>query len=198
MPLHIHLRGWCVVGGDRGGLRRRPRLERRGADRRAVNLGGDAGDPSGGGGSSADLAAWQTIEIIDVKGVSFTLAELIGAAVLVETFARGARTAGRSSGTRRRPLRPLVTRRRHARSALKRTCRPATARAYAADNGFTDVRFAVMSPELLASFAEAFGTTVANPPSTPKIVITAEGVAGELQTGPTSDEELVEQLRAAA
>jgi hypothetical protein len=70
--------------------------------------------------------------------------------------------------------------------------------AYAADNGFTDVRFAVMSPELLAAFAETFGTTVANPPSTPKIVINADGVAGDLQTGPTADEDLVAQLRAAA
>ena len=39
------------------------------------------------GGSTMDLAAWQTIEIVDVDGVSFTLAELIGTPVLVETFA---------------------------------------------------------------------------------------------------------------
>jgi hypothetical protein len=51
-----------------------------------------------------DLAAWQTIEIVDVDGVSFTLAELIGTPVLVETFAtwcsncRGA--AGRHAGGR--------------------------------------------------------------------------------------------------
>ena len=69
---------------------------------------------------------------------------------------------------------------------------------YAVDNEFPEIRFAVMTPELLAAFVEAFGTTAANPPSVPKIVIDANGVAGELTTGQESTEELVEQLTAAA
>ena len=69
---------------------------------------------------------------------------------------------------------------------------------YAVDNEFPDIRFAVMSPELLAAFVEAFGTTAANPPSTPKIIIDASGVAGEMTTGQESTEQLVEQLTAAS
>ena len=45
---------------------------------------------------------------------------------------------------------------------------------YAVDNELPDIRFAVMSPELLAAFVDTFGNTAANPPSTPKIVIDAD------------------------
>ena len=57
---------------------------------------------------------------------------------------------------------------------------------YAEDNGFSSMRFAVMSPELLAAFADAFGTSAVNPPSTPHVVIAADGTAGELETGSVS------------
>jgi hypothetical protein len=69
---------------------------------------------------------------------------------------------------------------------------------YAEDNEFPDIRFAVLTPELLAAFVEEFGNTAANPPSTPKIVIDADGTAGELTTGQESTDELVAQLTAAA
>jgi hypothetical protein len=55
-----------------------------------------------------------------------------------------------------------------------------------------------MSPDLLAAFVDTFGNSAANPPSTPKIVIDAQGRAGELTTGQESSDELVEQLTAAA
>ena len=100
--------------------------------------------------------------------------------------------------TRGRPLRPLVTRRRCSRSALRRTCRPRTSLPTPLTTASLTCVSRVMSRERLAAFAEAFGTTVANPPSTPKIVITAEGVTGKLQTGPSSADDLVDQLRAAA
>ena len=54
---------------------------------------------------------------------------------------------------------------------------------YAADEGFDDIRFAVMSPELLAAMNERMGTSALNPPSTPHFVIAADGSIGELVTG---------------
>jgi len=51
---------------------------------------------------------------------------------------------------------------------------------------------------LLAAFADAFGTSVANPPSTPKVIVDAGGRTGELATGPSSPDDLVADLRAAA
>ena len=51
---------------------------------------------------------------------------------------------------------------------------------------------------LLAAFADVFGTSVANPPSTPKVIVEAAGRTGELATGPSSPDDLVADLRAAA
>jgi hypothetical protein len=69
---------------------------------------------------------------------------------------------------------------------------------YAEDNGFTDLRFAVMTPELLAAFVEAFGNSAVNPPSTPHVVIGASGAAGEMRTGSISEDEIVGDLRSVA
>lgn len=149
-------------------------------------------------GSAMDLAAWQTIEIVDVDGDSFTLAELIGAPVLVETFATWCSNCRAQLADTQAAAATVGDTATVLALSVETDLSPEDVAAYAADNGSTDVRFAVMSPELLAAFAEAFGTTVANAPSTPKIIITADGVAGELQTGPSSADDLVDQLRAAA
>ena len=55
-----------------------------------------------------------------------------------------------------------------------------------------------MSPELLAAFADAFGTSAVNPPSTPHVIIAADGTAGELGTGSASATEIQQALRAAS
>ena len=150
------------------------------------------------GGDSMDLAAWQTIEIVDIDGVSFALADLIGTPVLVETFATWCSNCRAQLADTQAAAATVGAEATVLALSVETDLSPDDVAAYAGDNGFTDVRFAVMSPELLAALAENFGTTVANPPSTPKIVISAEGVAGDMETGPTSDEDLVAQLRAAA
>ena len=65
---------------------------------------------------------------------------------------------------------------------------------YAADNEFTDIRFAVMSPEMLAAMEEAYGNSSLNPPSTPKVVVAADGTTGEMVTGFESPEEILASL----
>ena len=65
---------------------------------------------------------------------------------------------------------------------------------YQRTNGFSDIRFAVMSPELLAAMDAAFGTSALNPPSTPKVAVAADGTAGDLVTGAESAEEILSSL----
>ena len=62
---------------------------------------------------------------------------------------------------------------------------------YAADNGFSDIRFAVMLPEMLAAMSDAYGNSALNAPSTPKVKVEADGAAGKLVTGYESTGEIL-------
>lgn len=144
------------------------------------------------------LAAWQTTPMTDVDGESFTVADFIGRPVLVETFAtwctncraqlRDTQAAAAEMGEDAVVLALSVETELSAEDVAR----------YAADNGFTDIRFAVMTPEALAASVDAFGNTLANPPSTPKVIVDATGAPGELSTGAESSDSLVQQLRDAA
>ena len=145
-----------------------------------------------------ELAAWQTIEIVDVDGVAFTLADYEGTPVLVETFATWCVKCRAQLGDTQQAAATFGDGAVVVALSVETELSPADVADYADDNGFVDIRFAVMSPELLAAFADAFGTTVANPPSTPKVIIDAAGRAGELSTGASSPDDLVADLQAAA
>lgn len=144
-----------------------------------------------------DLPTWQTMEIVDVDGESFTLADYIGTPVLVETFATWCSNCRAQLGDTQEAAAALGEEAVVIALSVETSLSSEEVAGYAADNGFVDIRFAVMSPELLAEFAGAFGTTVANPPSTPKFVIDARGAAGELTTGPEGVEDIVANMRAA-
>jgi len=144
-----------------------------------------------------DLPAWQTIEIVDVDGETFTLADFIGTPVLVETFATWCSNCRAQLGDTQQAAAALGDDAEVVALSVETSISADEVAEYAADNGFIDIRFAVMGPELLAELADAFGTTVANPPSTPKFVIDAAGDATELLTGPESVEDIVANLRAA-
>lgn len=144
-----------------------------------------------------DLPAWQTMEIVDVDGETFTLADYIGTPVLVETFATWCSNCRAQLGDTQDAAATLGEEAAVVALSVETTLSSEDVAAYAGDNGFADIRFAVMSPELLAEFADTFGTTVANPPSTPKFIIDVTGVAGELTTGPEGVEDIVAELRAA-
>jgi thiol-disulfide isomerase/thioredoxin len=144
-----------------------------------------------------ELPAWQTLEITDVDGVTFTLADCIGTPVLVELFATWCSNCRQQlPKTQEAAVAMGDTAAVIALSVETDLSSDAVAQ-YAEDNEFPDIRFAVMSPELLAAFVEGFGNSAANPPSTPKIVIDAGGVASEMTTGQESTAELVDQLTAA-
>jgi thiol-disulfide isomerase/thioredoxin len=145
-----------------------------------------------------ELPAWQTLEIVDVDGVTFTLADCIGTPVLVETFATWCSNCREQMPKTQEAAATLGENAAVIALSVETELSPDVVAEYAVDLELPDVRFAVMSPELLAALVEAFGPTVANPPSTPKIVIDAAGIAGELTTGGESVEDLVAQLAAAA
>ena len=147
---------------------------------------------------TAELAAWQTIEIADVDGATFSLADYVGTPVLVETFATWCVNCRAQLGDTQQAAVTLGEEAAVVALSVETDLSSGDVAEYAADNGFADIRFAVMTPELLAAFADAFGTTVANPPSTPKVIIDAMGNAGDLSTGPESTDDLVTELRAAA
>lgn len=155
-------------------------------------------DDSAPASTTVELPAWQTLEIVDVDGVAFTLADCIGTPVLVELFATWCSNCRQQLPKTQEAALAMGDGAVVIALSVETDLSPDAVAEYAVDNEFPAIRFAVMSPELLAAFVEAFGNTAANPPSTPKIVIDASGVAGELTTGQESTEELVDHLTAAA
>jgi thiol-disulfide isomerase/thioredoxin len=148
--------------------------------------------------TESELPAWQSLEIVDVDGVSFTLADCIGTPVLVELFATWCSTCRQQLPKTQEAAVTMGDQAAVIALSVETDLDPQAVAEYAEVNAFPDIRFAVLTPELLAAFVEEFGNTAANPPSTPKIVIDANGIAGEMTTGQESTDELVAQLTAAA
>jgi thiol-disulfide isomerase/thioredoxin len=145
-----------------------------------------------------DLAEWQTTPMIDVDGQAFTVADFIGRPVLVETFATWCKNCRAQLGDTQAAAAELGDAAVVLALSVETDLSSGDVADYAADNGFDNIRFAVMTPEALAAFVDAFGNTVANPPSTPKVIVDAMGRAGELSTGAESTDSLVQQLTGAA
>ena len=144
------------------------------------------------------MPVWQRLEITDVDGLTFTLADCIGTPVLVELFATWCSNCRQQLPKSQDAAVALGDQAAVIALSVETDIDPEAVAQYAVDNDFPAIRFAVMSPELLAAFVEEFGNSAANPPSTPKIVIDAAGVASEMTTGQESTEDLVAQLTAAA
>ncbi len=144
------------------------------------------------------LPAWQRLEIVDVDGVAFTLADCIGTPVLVELFATWCSNCLQQMPKTQEAAATMGEQAAVVALSVETDLDAQAVADYAEVNELPDIRFAVLTPEVLAAFVDEFGNTAANPPSTPKIVIDANGTAGELTTGQESTEELVAQLTAAA
>jgi thiol-disulfide isomerase/thioredoxin len=157
-------------------------------------------EPAAGGESSTgdepavDFADWQLIDVTDTGGETFTIADLAGRPVFVENFATWCsncreqlaetQAAAEAAGDDAVFLALSVETELDVDDMVE----------YQADNGFDAIRFAVMSPELLAAMDDAFGTSALNPPSTPKVAVAADGTPGELVTGSESSEQILDSL----
>ncbi|MCD9624907.1 TlpA family protein disulfide reductase [Rhabdothermincola salaria] len=159
--------------------------------------GADPTSPTTAGTPMAELEPWQTIEITDVDGATFTLGDFAGTPVFVENFATWCSTCRSQLGTTQAAAASLGDEAVFVVLSVETSLSPAEVADYAEDNGFTDMRFAVMTPELLAAFVEAFGNSAVNPPSTPHVVIGPSGAAGEMSTGSIGEADIVDALRSA-
>lgn len=155
--------------------------------------------PAGTDGTSAvtGSAAWRSLAITDVDGRSFTLASLSGKPVFVEAFATWCSNCRAQLADTQAAARALGGEATFVALSVETDLDPAEVASYADENGFADIRFAVMSEELLAAMADDLGTSLANPPATPHLVIAADGTPGALRTGPSSLETITGILRAA-
>lgn len=143
------------------------------------------------------LAAWQQTEVTDVEGNAFTLGDYVGRPLLVETFATWCSKCLAQLGDTQEAAAALGEEAAVVALSVETDLSSEAVAHYAAEHGFANIRFAVMSPELLAQFVDTFGNTVANPPTTPKVVVDSGGTAGELTTGAESAEDLVAKVQSA-
>ncbi len=152
-------------------------------------------------GQASAQDAWLDHPLRDAAtGETFTLRTDAGQVLLVETMATWC-------GSCRRQLTNL----REARETLEAAGVPvayvvisverglpdAALAAYAEEQAFP-FRFAVADDALLGHLVDAFGRGVLNPPSTPHLIVAADGAVGPLRTGFTAPDELVALLTAAA
>ena len=139
----------------------------------------------------ADLPAYQTLAITDVDGTTFTLHDFAGTPVFVEAFATWCPRCREQLGITNEAAATLGESAQVIALSVETDLSSADVAEYADENGFDHIRFAVVTPEMLAALVESFGNSIANPPSTPKFVLDAMGHAGELTTGPESADAIV-------
>lgn len=160
-------------------------------------------DPDGGstdaaapadGTDTADVAEWQLIEVTDTGGETFTIADLAGRPVFVENFATWCSNCRNQLGATQDAAEVAGEDAVFLALSVETDLDLDDMRDYQEANGFSDIRFAVMTPELLAAMDAAFGGSALNPPSTPKIAVAADGTAGDLVTGAESAEEILSSL----
>ena len=137
---------------------------------------------------------WRNVEITDVDGKTFTVADLEGTPVFVENFATWCSNCKKQLGKTQRAAAEAGKDAMFLALSVETDLKPADVAAYAKDNGFDDIRFAIMSPEMLLAMKKAFGTSALNPPSTPKIAISADGTVGKLVTGFEEPDEIAAAL----
>ena len=145
-----------------------------------------------------ELAAWQQLTLTDVDGVEFTLGDFMGKPVFVENFATWCPKCREQLGTTNEAAGTLGDDAVVIALSVETDLSADDVAEYAADNGFDNIRFAVMTPEFLAAISDAYGNSSINPPSTPHFVIDIHGAAGELDTGSKSADDIVKALQTAA
>jgi thiol-disulfide isomerase/thioredoxin len=153
---------------------------------------------TGGGGTSAPLAPWQTLTLTDTAGRPFTLADFVGRPVFVENFATWCPNCRQQLGDTNAAATTAGDNAVFLALSTETNLSAQTVAEYASDNHFDHVRFAVMTPEFLAAIADAYGNSAVNPPSTPHLVVDALGHPGQLTTGFSSPEEIATALTRAA
>lgn len=148
--------------------------------------------------AQGERPAWHALELTDaLTGETFTLSDFDGRTVFVETMATWCSRCNRQL-TNVKTARAGLSDDEVVFVALSVEGNLPAERlaAYAERNGF-DWTFAVATPEMLTALVDAFGRTIANPPSTPHFLIGPDGATSALSTGIDRPEEIVAQVQAA-
>lgn len=145
-----------------------------------------------------ELAAWQNITLTDVDGATFTLGDFVGTPVFVEHFATWCPKCREQLEKTNAAAGTLGDDAVFLALSVETDLSAGDVAEYAADNGFDNIRFAVMTPEFLAAISDAYGNSSINPPSTPHFIIDTHGAAGELDKGSKSADDIVKALQTAA
>jgi hypothetical protein len=130
---------------------------------------------------AATLADWQTLELVDVRSDErFSIGDLAGKVVVIEPMAIWCTNCARQQGEAAKALATLprddIV---YISLDVDPSERAEDLAVYADERGF-DWRFVIAERTMSRALAQAFGDQVLSPPSTPKIVVSPEGVV----TGP--------------
>lgn len=146
--------------------------------------------------SEKALPAWQTVALTDARtGETFSLADFAGKTVYVEPMATWCSNCKQQLNNVKQAKAALGDDVVFVGLSVETNIAAADLASYADANGF-DWRFAVLTPESLGQLVDAFGRTIANPPSTPHFVIAPDGTVTGLDTGFVSADDLVTKLGA--
>jgi thiol-disulfide isomerase/thioredoxin len=159
---------------------------------------GSGDDTTGTTASPAGAPAWTSTEIVNVDGASFRFTDFVGRPVFIEAFATWCPTCRAQLGDTQAAAAAQGANAVFVALSVETTLSGDAVASYAKDNGFTDIRFAVMTPQLLAALVKQYGNSVANPPSTPHLVIDRDGIAGAFETGRISQSAIATAMQPAS
>lgn len=163
----------------------------------APSTAGSSGPAAGSTSAAAPvpLAAWQQVQLTDTAGAAFTVGELASTPVFVEFFATWCPTCRAQLARTNEAAGQLAGKAVVLALSTETDLNAADLAKYQQDNNFSHVRFAVMTPDMLAAVVQAFGNDAANPPSTPHLVVSGAGAVGELRTGSEDPASIVGSLQ---
>ena len=147
------------------------------------------------GETGTGLAEWQTLTMTNVQtGQEFAVSDFLGCTVYVETMATWCINCMMQMTNVAAAL-PNLDPDRHVVMAIsiETQLAPEDLAKYAENSGF-DWIFSVASPELLKAIVDAFGRDAVVPSITPHVIVYPDGTAGELRTGGSSPEDIVDMM----
>ncbi len=133
--------------------------------------------------STAIPTNWQTTAITDTDGTSFTVSDFAGKPVLVEFFATWCSNCRKQLADTNAAAAAAGDKAVFLALSVETDLKAADLIEYRDQTGFTAMRYAVLTPEVLAAVVASLGNSAANPPSTPHLVISPDGATGKLVTG---------------
>jgi cytochrome oxidase Cu insertion factor (SCO1/SenC/PrrC family) len=151
------------------------------------------------GAAGPATGSWMQIPLVDARtGATFTLADFKGKPLYVENFATWCSNCRHQLGNVQDAAAAKGDGATFVSLSVETDLSAKDVASYADKEGFDNIRFAVMTPQMLAAMNSAFGTTALNPPSTPHFYVTSDGQIGQLATGYEDASEIQSNLATAA